>query len=44
MKLGERKKIFIELDISRNVNSAFRRVKALESLVKVTIPKEDTSF
>jgi hypothetical protein len=44
MKLGERKKIFIEHDISRNVNSAFRMVKELESLVEVTIPKEDTSF
>jgi hypothetical protein len=44
MKLGERKNKFIKHDISRNVNPASRRVKALESLVEVTIPKEDTSF
>jgi hypothetical protein len=40
--LSKGKHIFIKCDISRDVNTASRHIKALEALVKVAIAKEHT--
>lgn len=40
MECGERKNVFIKNDITRNIYSASRNVKAFKTLMKRTIAKE----